>query len=227
MPNRTDKRASLLAKALEEEIATGRLEPGTRLEEVGLAERFGVSRTPIREALLLLTASGLVDLRPRRGAVVASLSIERLLEMFEVMAEIEATCARLAAIRMTDTEREALQRQHHECGQVSTSGDSDRYYEENAKFHAMIYAGAHNSFLTEEVQRLRRRLQPYRRLQLRLEGRIEASFSEHTDVTNAIVGGDGDAAADCMRKHVAIQGDRFGTWLSAYGAGSAKMQAQA
>ena len=86
-----DKHAVQLAKVLEDEIATGELSPGTRLEEVALADRFGVSRTPIREALHLLSASGLIDLRPRRGAVVACLSLERLLQMFEVMAEMEAT----------------------------------------------------------------------------------------------------------------------------------------
>lgn len=216
MPNKNDKRASQLAKALEEEIATGQLQPGSRLEEVALAERFGVSRTPIREALLLLTASGLVELRPRRGAVVASVGLDRLLEMFEVMAEVEATCARLASIRMTDTEREILESQHLLCAQVSDSGDSDSYYDENAQFHALICAGAHNSFLVDEVQRLRRRLQPYRRLQLRLNGRIPASLAEHAAITQSIVNGQGDLAAEHMRNHVSVQADRFGTWLSNY-----------
>ena len=224
MLDKNDKRASQLAKALEEEIATGQLKPGTRLEEVALAERFGVSRTPIREALLLLTASGLVDLRPRRGAVVASIGIDRLLEMFEVMAEIEATCARFAAIRMTHEEREALKQQHHVCGKVSASGDGDNYYDENAQFHALICAGAHNSFLSEEVQRLRRRLQPYRRLQLRLDGRISASLAEHTAIAEAIINADGDEAAEQMRRHVTVQANRFDTWLSSFNSGKVGIQ---
>lgn len=210
----TSNHASQLATVLEEEIASGQVAPGTRLEEVALAGRFGVSRTPIREALRLLSASGLIELRPRRGAVVASLSLDRLLDMFEVMAEMEATCARFAARRMTDAERDLLRRQHIVCGKSGESGDSDRYYDENARFHGLISQGAHNAFLAEDVQRLRRRLQPYRRLQLRVGGRIEASFAEHTRITEAIVAGDGDAAAEAMRQHVSVQGDRFGDWLS-------------
>jgi len=209
-----DKHAVQLAKVLEDEIATGDLSPGTRLEEVALADRFGVSRTPIREALHLLSASGLIDLRPRRGAVVACLSLERLLQMFEVMAEMEATCARLAARRMTLEERKALEHQHLVCGKSSASGDSDYYYEENARYHTLICNGAHNSFLADEVQRLRRRLQPYRRLQLRLEGRIDASFAEHTGITEAIVAGEEEQAAEVMRQHVSIQANRFGDWLT-------------
>ena len=209
-----DKHAVQLAKVLEDEIATGALSPGTRLEEVALAERFGVSRTPIREALHLLSASGLIDLRPRRGAVVACLSLERLLQMFEVMAEMEATCARLAARRMPLEERKALEHQHLVCGKSSASGDSDYYYEENARYHTLICNGAHNSFLADEVQRLRRRLQPYRRLQLRLEGRIDASFAEHTGITEAIVAGEEEQAAEVMRQHVSIQANRFGDWLT-------------
>ena len=209
-----DKHAVQLAKVLEDEIATGALSPGTRLEEVALAERFGVSRTPIREALHLLSASDLIDLRPRRGAVVASLSLERLLQMFEVMAEMEATCARLAARRMTLEERKALEHQHLVCGKSSASGNSDYYYEENARYHTLICNGAHNSFLADEVQRLRRRLQPYRRLQLRLEGRIDASFAEHTGITEAIVAGEEEQATEVMRQHVSIQANRFGDWLT-------------
>jgi DNA-binding GntR family transcriptional regulator len=210
----SDKHASHLSKILEEEIASGMLQPGTRLEEVALAERFGVSRTPIREALRLLSASGLIELRPRRGAVVASLSTDRILEMFEVMAEMEATSARLAATRMTQKERVALQQQHLVCGKVGATGDGDDYYEQNARFHDLIYRGAHNQFLYDEVRRLRRRLQPYRRLQLRLQGRIEASFDEHTDITEAIVARDVQAAAEAMRRHVSVQADRFGEWFA-------------
>lgn len=210
----SNKHATQLAAALEEDIVAGTLAPGSRLEEVALADRFGVSRTPIREALRLLSASGLIELRPRRGAVVASLSLDRLLDMFEVMAEMEATCARFAARRMTKTERSMLQRQHIICGRSGDLGDTDLYYEENARFHTLICQGAHNAYLAEDVQRLRRRLQPYRRLQLRVGGRLEASFAEHTLITEEIIAGNSDAAADAMRQHISVQGDRFGEWLA-------------
>ncbi len=218
MQTRPLKRADALRQVLEDEIATGRLPPGSRLEEVVLAERFGVSRTPIREALQKLSASGLVELRPRRSAVVASLSLERLLEMFEVMAETEAICGRLAARRMQSDERAALLAQHERCGEAGASGDADLYYAENAAFHALIYAGTHNAFLMEEARRLRRRLQPYRRLQLRVHGRLEASFREHGAITAAIAEGKGEEAADLLRAHVSLQGDRFGDWLASLNA---------
>ncbi len=208
------KHALQLAQVLEDEIASGILQPETRLEELTLAERFGVSRTPVREALHILSASGVIVLRPRRGAVVASLSLEELLERFEVMAEMEAICSRLSAQRMTPAERELLREQHRVCGEVGASGDINSYYDENAKYHGLICKGAHNAYLSAEVERLRRRLQPYRRLQLRVEGRIEASYSEHTSVTDAILAGDSEAASEAMRQHVCVQADRFGDWLS-------------
>ena len=218
MGNTPPRHADQLRQVLEEEIASHQLAPGSRLEEVALAERFGVSRTPIREALQMLSASGLVVLRPRRGAVVASLSLERLLEMFEMMAEMEAICGRHAAQRMTKSESISLQKQHDICGQAVHTNDEDRYYEGNVRFHGRIYAGAHNQFLANEVKRLHHRLQAYRRLQLRSSGRMAESYAEHTKITNAILAGDGDLAGRLLRGHVSIQGNRFGDWLSSLNA---------
>src|SRR5437763_67865 len=110
-----------LRESIEEEIATGRLLPGTRLDEVELAKRFGVSRTPIREALRLLLGEGLVETRPQRGAVVAQVTPQRLIEMFEVMAELEAMCARLAARRMSDAELAEVEAAH-EAGRRARRG---------------------------------------------------------------------------------------------------------
>src|SRR5262245_58018244 len=92
---RPGNRSANLRDQIEEEIATRRLLPGTRLDEQDLANRFQVSRTPVREALLQLASEGLVQLRPRRGAVVREIPMPRLIEMFEVMGELEAMCARL------------------------------------------------------------------------------------------------------------------------------------
>jgi len=212
------KRAEQLRQILEEEIATNRLPQGTRLGEEALARRFGVSRTPIREALQMLAASGLVELRPRRGAIVAPLRLENLLEMFEVMAEMEALCGRLATRRMFEEERRALQTQHKVCEEAGRSGNADLYYEENSRFHNIIYDGTHNRFLADEVRQLQHRLSTYRRLQLRLEGRMTSSFAEHAAITEAIVNGDGDRAADLLRSHVSVQGECFDDWLSSLNA---------
>src|SRR3546814_18041549 len=114
-------RKDLLAERLEEDIVSGRFAPGERLDEVSLATSFGVSRTPVREVLQRLASSGLVELRPRRGAIVAQISIGRLVEMFEVMAELEGMCGRLAARRMPAAIGRASGRERG-CQYVEISG---------------------------------------------------------------------------------------------------------
>lgn len=203
-----------LREAIEEQIATGALPPGSALDEAGLAAQHGVSRTPVREALIQLATEGLIEMRPRRGAVVTSISPTRLMEMFEVMAELEAMCARLAARRMSDAEREQLMQVHRACEGAHAAGDPDGYFYGNERFHEAIYAGSHNGFLREQAQQLHRRLRPYRRLQLRVRHRINTSFGEHQTVVNAICRGDAEAAAAALRSHVAVQGERFGDLLA-------------
>lgn len=107
-------RSERIRLALADEITSGMLAPGTQLDEQQLGDRFGASRTPVREALRQLAAEGLVEMRPRRGAVVAAMTAERVFEMFELSAEIEALCVRLAAWRMTPLERSALRKIHEE-----------------------------------------------------------------------------------------------------------------
>ena len=102
---------------LEQDIVTGALRPGERLDEQSLAARFGVSRTPIREALMQLASAGLIELQPRRGAFVASLSLRDVIERFEVMAALEGACGALAARRITEGERLALLEAHEACAQ--------------------------------------------------------------------------------------------------------------
>lgn len=206
------KMSDRLREQIEEQIATGNLAPGKALDEAALAERFGVSRTPVREALIQLGAEGLVEIRPRRGAVVASVGPARLLEMFEVMSELEAMCARLAARRMTDREREALVAAHDAC--ADARADPDAYFYCNERFHAAIYAGSHNGFLAEQATQLHRRLRPYRRLQLRVRDRTARSFAEHAEVVRAILAADAAGAAQALREHVAVQGERFGDLLA-------------
>ncbi|MDO9145266.1 GntR family transcriptional regulator [Rhodoferax sp.] len=203
-----------VCEKIEEQIATGELPPGCALDEATLAEQHGVSRTPVREALIQLAAEGLIEIRPRRGAVVTSIGPGRLLEMFEVMAELEAMCARLAARRMSDAERSALQAAHQACEAARDAQDSDEYFYCNERFHAAIYAGSHNVFLGEQAQQLQRRLRPYRRLQLRVRNRISTSFVEHDTVVRAILAGDAAAAATALHDHVVVQGERFGDLLA-------------
>lgn len=202
-------RAHTLRESIEEQIAVGALHPGQHLDETELATRFGVSRTPIREALIQLASAGLVVIRPRRGAVVAELAPQQLVEMFEVMAELEAMCGRLAARRMMPDEHARLLQAHEACKEARQAGDADEYYYRNEAFHHEIYAGSHNTFLAEQAHNLHRRLRPYRRLQLRVRDRVATSFSEHEDIVRAIVEGQAEHTAELLRNHIMIQGQRF------------------
>ena len=192
----------------------GAFPPGMHLDESQLAQMFGVSRTPLREALIQLSSMGIVRLRPRRGAVVADVTPQRLLEMFELMAELEAMCARLAARRMSDPDQEELMRAHRACEAACLAADPDDYFHKNERFHHAIYAAAHNGFLVEQALALHRRLRPYRRLQLRVRNRMAASFGEHVQVVEALLKGDAEAAADRLRQHILVQGERFADLLA-------------
>jgi DNA-binding GntR family transcriptional regulator len=212
-----------LREKIEEKIATGQLAPGSSLDEVSLAAEYGVSRTPAREAMIQLAAEGLIVIRPRKGAVIASIGPTRLIEMFEVMAELEAMCGRLAARRMTDSQRQALLKAHEDCEAARAQQDSDAYFYCNELFHAAIYEGSHNSFLSEQAGQLHRRLRPYRRLQLRVRDRMKVSHKEHSAIVNAITQGDAEGAAAALREHLLIQGERFSDLLSSL----AQLQTQA
>jgi len=208
-----DKRANALKDTLEQEIVSGKLEPGKRLEEMGLAERFGVSRTPVREALNKLASVGLVEIRPRRGAVVASTSIKDMIEMFEVMAEQEGLCGYLAARRMGAEEREKLSACYESCLKFAKTESYDDYYYANLSFHECIYRGAHNTYLADLTRVLRNRLEPYRRIQLRKYKRLGESSKEHSLILKAIQDGEADLARKLLKEHVAVQGDQFSDFI--------------
>ena len=204
-PTLTEK----LAGAIADGIVSGRLEPGLRLDEATLAQQHGVSRTPVREALRQLAMSGLIDMRPRRGAVVSKVTPEQLEAMFVAMAEMEATCARLAAMRMTPIERRRLQARHDAMLPLVSAGDPDAYADANNGFHSAIYAGAHNLPIAEFTTHLRRRLAPFRRAQFRVEGRLPQSSHEHQAIVQAIVTGDAAASHAAMLHHVSLVEDAF------------------
>jgi DNA-binding GntR family transcriptional regulator len=201
-PGRRRTLADELRLQLADEIVRGLISPGAALDETELARRFGVSRTPVREAIRQLDASGLVEVRAHRGAVVARPSEERLIGMFEAMAELEALCAGLAAERMIATERGALEAVHEELRALVHGGDPQHYHEVNEAFHATIYAGAHNSYLAEMTHATRKRVQPFRRAQFRNLGRMAKSHLEHDRVVVAVLRGDRAGAAAAMRLHI-------------------------
>jgi DNA-binding GntR family transcriptional regulator len=209
-----------LTRQLSDEIASGLLGPGVRLDEKTLAERFDISRTPVREALGQLVAIGLAARRPHRGVIVAAVGPERLGHMFEVMTELEGTCARFAAERMTAAERVSLARLHAASAAAAASGDAVVYAGHNRDFHQAIYVGSHNAFLVETTQDVRRRLAPFRNAQFQLGGRPSASFAEHAVVVDAIGAADGGAAHAAMVAHIARVRDAYRTLQASWpGAG--------
>ena len=203
------RRADSIAEELEELIFDGTFADGDRLDEVRLAEQFGVSRTPLREAFQRLALSGLVQLIPRRGAFVRQPGPVELMEMFEVMAELEAVCGRLAAKRISDQALDELNDANAKCQAAVDAQDSDAYYVENERFHRILYRESGNGFLEQEACKLHKRLKPFRRQQLRFRGRLAQSMDEHKAVVQALVQGDGEAAANALRDHVAVQGEKF------------------
>ena len=174
-------RAEELRLQLADEIVRGVLAPGSALDETDIARRFTVSRTPVREALRQLVASGLVEARAHRGAVVAQPSLDRLTEMFEAMAELEALCAGLAAERMPAADRQRLEAIHEELRVLSYAGNPERFHEVNERFHNAIYAGSQNGYIAEMTLATRVRVQPFRRAQFRNLGRRR----NHTPNTTA------------------------------------------
>jgi DNA-binding GntR family transcriptional regulator len=195
-----------LLEAIEERIVTGEYPPGSRLDEVVLAEYFGVSRTPIREALIRLSTLRMIEKMPRKGWAVAPASPRRLMEMFEFMAELEALCGSLAARRATPFQLQRLLAAHEACRGVK---DPDVYHRANEGFHRALYEASANEFLVEQTIEMQRRARPFRRLQLRAPARIAASFAEHEQIVAAIQNRDDVLATEILRQHVMLQGERF------------------
>ena len=201
--------ADRIREELEQAIMAAEFADGERLDEVTLSARFSVSRTPVREALHALAASGLVETIPRRGVFVRDPSFIKLIEMFDVMAELEAMCGRLAARRITDEELARLEEAAIACQKAEEKGDTDEYYRENERFHHVLYHASGNAFLAQEASKLHKRLKPFRRLQLRVRGRLRQSMQEHREVQDAVQKGDAERAARTLRSHIAIQGENL------------------
>jgi DNA-binding GntR family transcriptional regulator len=208
--------ADRIRESLEDRIIQGEFQKGERLDEVRLATSFGVSRTPMREALQMLAGSGLVELIARRGAFVRHPGIVELLEMFEVMAELESLCGRLAARRISSGALAELSVAARACERSLENQDTDAYYHDNERFHSLIYKASGNNFLAAEAGRLNKRLRPFRRMQLRASGRMAQSMAEHSVILKALEDGDADAAAAALHSHIHVQGEKFHDLLSSY-----------
>ncbi|MGY6549139.1 MAG: GntR family transcriptional regulator [Roseinatronobacter sp.] len=191
-----------IAMKLEAAIIAGELKAGTRLDEVSLAERHDVSRTPVREALQILVSRSLVTRIPFRGTVVSEITRARIQELFEAMGEIEALCGRFAAERMNIEERGRLEELHEQMGAILRDGDATAYDAANTEFHQLIYLGARNREFQGVADGMRLKLAPFRRRQLADQARIARSHKEHALIVEAVMQRNGADAEKALRRHL-------------------------
>jgi DNA-binding GntR family transcriptional regulator len=209
--NSVDKRtraAAEIVATVERQILSGALAPGQRVDELALAKEFGVSRTPVREALLELAAVGLVEQRAHRGAFVADVTLEEIFDVYEVLAELEGLCARLAARRMDEVERAELLRLHQEMGQLLAPEHRAKYIDLDYQFHGLLIRGARNSALLDHISMCMKRIAPVRRTSMEMVRNMETAHAEHSKLANAIIDGDAEGAERIMTEHVALRAEQ-------------------
>ena len=203
-----------IRRKIEENINNGIYLPGDSLDESEIAREFDVSRTPVREAILQLSAHGLVTVVPRSGTYVARMSIKELLAVFELLAELEGVCAKLAARRMDAKARSRLQRLHEESHSLLAAHDAMGYEQANANFHGVLYEGCLNAYLREQILTIRLRTRAYRQDHFQDPRRVRKSWQDHAVVVEAILAGDDTAASLAMIDHIAIGGKEFAEFIT-------------
>ena len=201
-------RAALLSA-----IEGGTLQPGDAVDEKELADRFGVSRTPVREALLGLAAQQLVRIVPRSGIHVHAPAAAELVSMLEALSELEAVVARLCALRMDPTQRKQLDRLCKATRKAADAGDRLAFEAANTLFHEALYEGCGNEILVDQVRQLRMRLAAFRRKVRDQPGRLQSSAAEHEAVVTGIAGNDAEGTAQAMREHIIAKGRAFADLL--------------
>lgn len=191
-----------VAERLRQRIFSHELPPGTWVDEQALAEHYGISRTPLREALKVLAAEGLVTLKPRRGCYVTEISERDLDEVFGVMSLLEGECARLSAQKAGEADLARLRSIHAELEQAAAAADIDGFFEANQAFHLALQEIGDNRWLLHVIEDLRKVIKLSRHHSLFSEGRLEQSLAEHRDILQALLARDGARAEALMRKHI-------------------------
>lgn len=207
-------RATEIRHALQEEIESGKLPPGSPLDERALAARFQVSRTPVREALQQLAARDLVRIAPRQGMTVARLSISQVRAIMETIGELEGVCARLAARRVDDELRTRLDEALQHCQDAAIQGGTEEYAQANTAFHEVIYVGSRNPYLADLIRTARRQIYRYSLRNFVTKAQINKSMQDHLKVARAIQDGDEATAAHQMILHVPSGSTGFSEFLA-------------
>jgi len=191
-----------VAELLRQRIFTRELEPGSWIDEVKIAEAYGISRTPMREALKVLAAEGLVTMKVRRGAYVTEVSEQDLRDIYHLLSLLESDAAAVVATTASDLELGQLQ-ELHEALEVAagTPGDTGRYFELNEQFHQRMLSVAKNRWREQMVADLRKVMKLNRHHSLLKTGRVEESLAEHRAVMAAMLARDAAAVRQCMAEH--------------------------
>ncbi len=203
----------LLSRALYEEVAellrqrifSRQLPPGAWIDELKIAEELGISRTPLREAIKVLAAEGLVTMKVRRGAYVTEVSQQDLREVYELLALLEADAAEAACWRATEADLEELERLHAELEAAADPerGSRERFFELNEAFHMRVLDLGQNRWRKQLVNDLRKVMKLNRHGSLFKQGRIAESLAEHRAILDALRRRDASAAAQAVRVHFA------------------------
>ncbi|MBP6896631.1 MAG: GntR family transcriptional regulator [Pseudacidovorax sp.] len=194
-----------VAELLRQRIFRRELEPGSWIDELRIAEELGISRTPLREALKVLAAEGLVTMKPRRGAYVTEVSDRDLADVYHLLALLESDAAGVVATRATETQITELRALHEELEAAARPGHVDRehFFAVNERFHMRLLAIADNRWRDQMVADLRKVMKLNRHNSLLKAGRIEESLAEHRALVAAIEARDAQAAEARMREHFA------------------------
>jgi DNA-binding GntR family transcriptional regulator len=199
-------RNTSLASALEQEIEAmilgGELAVGERIQEFQLAERFKVSRSPVREALRALDAVGIIEVVPNRGAFVRRIEIAEAMEVYEVRAALFAQAGRLMAERASEADLAELEKLHDEMNDAAATHAFERYFPLNFSFHELIVDAAGNRTLASQYRMLVKRLRLFRARNLMFGDTLEVSNREHDTIVRAILQRDMDAAGRACFEHV-------------------------
>ena len=194
-----------VAQQLRDQIFAGELLPGAFVDENRLCEQLAISRTPLREALKVLTAEGLIRHEPRRGCFVNEVTEQDLDEIFPVIALLEGRCAFEAAQQATDADIAALEGLHQQLQSSADQGRIPDYYSANYAIHEAIIAMAGNKWLAQVISDLRKILKLARLQQLNAPGRLAQSLAEHMAIFAALKARDAEGADAAMRTHLTRQ----------------------
>ncbi|MCU0820729.1 MAG: GntR family transcriptional regulator [Beijerinckiaceae bacterium] len=191
-----------VAERIRELVLSGELEPNSRVNELELAERFGISRTPLREAIKILATEGMLELLPNKGARVAAVNEAEIDEMLEVIAGLEANAARLLAKRITDAEIADIAELHEAMLEAYAKRDEAGYFTLNRQIHEAMMRAAKNATLAQLYSGLSSRIQRFRYAAHKTPEQWKRAIDEHEEMLRLMIGREGEKLAALMEAHI-------------------------